>query len=407
METALSKTSDGQERLGRAKDRLDVRVAEIGQAEIDKETEDNVEPVTETAAKEQKTEDEEDVAELFQTIDGDFDDAPELQRGTQRYDMSPRASMAKRRSDNDDMDDDATDKRLRPRSPTVSYRSDQDSGFMDDGNLNGLDEIDRKILSAAILNVDITEVYSPERVARIAKKFGMVAGSSMDLTNGWDFNREDHKRQAWSKIRDEAPYLLIGSPPCTYFSVLQELNKAVHGDKPGWQARFDAEKDKAIKHVEFCCALYKHQIKQGRHFLHEHPWTARSWRLPCVDELLKHPSVAIAQGHMYQFRMTSHIDRRGGEVGLVKKPTGFMTSSQFLLRELDKKCPGGHQHVPLVGGRAAAAQVYPDMLCEAICRGVVRQKKHDQSGLVTTGKLSYLGLKSFCEARVRSAGFQQ
>ena len=34
---------------------------------------------------------------------------------------------------------------------------------MDDGGLNGLDEIDRKILSASILNVDITEVYSPER----------------------------------------------------------------------------------------------------------------------------------------------------------------------------------------------------------------------------------------------------
>ena len=36
--TELSKTSEGQERLGRAKDRLDIRVAEIGQAEIDKES---------------------------------------------------------------------------------------------------------------------------------------------------------------------------------------------------------------------------------------------------------------------------------------------------------------------------------------------------------------------------------
>ena len=38
METELGKTSEGQERLGRAKDRLDIRVAEIGQAEIDKES---------------------------------------------------------------------------------------------------------------------------------------------------------------------------------------------------------------------------------------------------------------------------------------------------------------------------------------------------------------------------------
>ena len=82
-------------------------------------------------------------------------------------------------------------------------------------------------------------------------------------------------------------------------------------------------------------------------------------------------------------------------MGLVKKPTGFMPRSQFLLRELDKKRPGDHEHVPLMGGRAAGAQVYPDMLCEAICRGVVQQKKHDQSGLATTGKWSYVEPKSF------------
>ena len=66
---------------------------------------------------------------------------------------------------------------------------------------------------------------------------------------------------------------------------------------------------KAIKHVEFCCALYKYQIQQGRHFLHEHPWTARSWKLPCKAEILRHPSVDIAQGHMCHFLMTSHIER--------------------------------------------------------------------------------------------------
>jgi hypothetical protein len=51
--------------------------------------------------------------------------------------------------------------------------------------------------------------------------------------------------------------------------------------------KFDKETEKAIKHVEFCTALYKYQVQQGRHFLHEHPWTARSWKLECVDELLK------------------------------------------------------------------------------------------------------------------------
>ena len=62
-------------------------------------------------------------------------------------------------------------------------------------------------------------------------------------------------------------------------------------------------------------------------------------------------------------------------MGLVKKPTGSMTSSQLFLNELNEKCPGEHDHVPLVAGRAACAAIYPEMCCEAICRGVVRQKK--------------------------------
>ena len=151
------------------------------------------------------------------------------------------------------MEDELQDKKPRPRSPTVSYRTDAESvGFnMDDRNLDMLDDIDKKILSAAIMGVDITEIYSPERVAKVAKKFGLVSGASIDLTNGWDFDREDHKRLARKRVREDAPYLFIGSLHCTYFSVLQELNKVVHGNKPGWQEKFDRETEKAIKHVVF------------------------------------------------------------------------------------------------------------------------------------------------------------
>ena len=116
-------------------------------------------------------------------------------------------------------------------------------------------------------------------------KFGLRAGSSFDLRNGWDFNVAEHRRKAWSKIKDESPYMLIGSPPCTYFSMLQELNVAVHGHKPEWKAKFDEEVRKAKIHVEFCCILYREQLRNGRHFLHEHPWSARSWGLPCVQDI--------------------------------------------------------------------------------------------------------------------------
>ena len=152
--------------------------------------------------------------------------------------------------------------------------------------LDSLNLVDRRILAAAIMGVDITEFFSPERVALVARRLCLVAGSSFDLTSGWDFTREDHKKKAWETIREEASYLSIGSPPCTYFSLLQELNKAAHNDKPGWLEMHETEKAKAVKHIELCCSLCRHQLEQGRHFLLEHAWTARSWKLDCVDKIL-------------------------------------------------------------------------------------------------------------------------
>ena len=73
----------------------------------------------------------------------------------------------------------------------------------------------------------------------------------------------------------------------------------------------------------------------------------------------------------------------------VKKPTGFSSNSWAIMRELNRLCHDkSHVHVPLMGGRAAGAQVYPGKLCEAICRGLARQKDYDGKGLVCTIGLS-------------------
>ncbi len=50
--------------------------------------------------------------------------------------------------------------------------------------------------------------------------------------------------------------------------------------------------------------------------------------------------------------------------------------------------PGGHIHIPLLGGRAAAAAIYPKELCEAIVRGLVKQKKLHDNGTVTLGSIA-------------------
>ena len=62
------------------------------------------------------------------------------------------------------------------------------------------------IVAQLISGVDITEVYSPDRVCKIAREMGLKAGLSFDLTNGWDFNLEQYKKAAWDYIIRENHY---------------------------------------------------------------------------------------------------------------------------------------------------------------------------------------------------------
>ena len=82
---------------------------------------------------------------------------------------------------------------------------------------------------------------------------------------------------------------------------------------------------------------------------------------------------------------------------MVKKPTGFMSSSRCIIQELDRKCTGDHDHVQLVGGRAAGAVFYPQSFCEAICRATSEQKKMDRNDnmVVNTEKMITEQIKNF------------
>ena len=129
-------------------------------------------------------------------------------------------------------------------------------------------DIDDHISSSAILGVDITEVYSSERANDVAGRHGLTAGSSLDLTNTWDVTKPEHRRAARKNIKAEDPYLIIGSPPCTLFSLLQELNINNNKNKKGWMDEFNRRKVEAIEHIDFCCMMYEYQVRRGNHFLH-------------------------------------------------------------------------------------------------------------------------------------------
>ncbi len=71
----------------------------------------------------------------------------------------------------------------------------------------------------------------------------------------------------------------------------------------------------------------------------------------------------------------------GGEQVRAKKPTGFMTSSWTIAEELSITCQGGHEQQHIVNDRAKYAAIYPEELCEAMRKGLMRQNGLGGSGV--------------------------
>ena len=252
--------------------------------------------------------------------------------------------------------------------------------------------------------VDVSEIFSPERVGALCRDYGLKPGMSMDIKTGYDFDSKKDRDGIWESIMRDEPSLVIGSPPCTLCSRLQELNKYMYRDDRLWLLKVQERMSQAKRYVEFCAKIYNYQVENGRYFVHEHPWLAASWGLECIAKLERREDVVKVLTHMCQFGMTAPVGGKGSEVGPVLKPTGFMTNSLSIARELARVCPRNHKQVHLMGGRAADAAIYPPGLCKAICRGIAAQLHEDSTGSVKSLPMNESRLLSFSMACAQATG---
>ena len=88
----------------------------------------------------------------------------------------------------------------------------------------------------------------------------LVPGFALDLTvvdpsDGlpWDFSRKSKREKATALLRQQKPYMLIGSPACKAFSTWQILNRAKTRDA----AAMDRALAAATRHVDFVVSLYR------------------------------------------------------------------------------------------------------------------------------------------------------
>ena len=114
-------------------------------------------------------------------------------------------------------------------------------------------------MSRDLDGVDVCEIFSPERVTAVCKQAGLVPGEAMDIKSGYDFDLLADRQRCWKSIVEDEPLLIIGSPPCTLFSRLQELNKHMYRNNEAWLEKFQIAMEQAKRYVRFCVQVYEHQ----------------------------------------------------------------------------------------------------------------------------------------------------
>ena len=156
-----------------------------------------------------------------------------------------------------------------------------------------------------VARAKVAELYSPPRVtAQLAKlpQLHLAPGQTFDLRqdrNGrsWNFLLEADRAEAKRLIQEEKPFIVIGSPTCTSCCTLnRHLN----------YRRMDPERVRQMKHegdvlLKFAMEIYEMQLAEGRHFLHEHPASAVSWRVSRMQALRQRPEVGEVVAHLCQY----------------------------------------------------------------------------------------------------------
>ncbi|CAK0854151.1 unnamed protein product, partial [Prorocentrum cordatum] len=169
----------------------------------------------------------------------------------------------------------------------------------------------------------------------------------MDLRTGWDFRLEEQRKRARAESEEVDPAFLIMSPVCTPFSQLMELLKA-SGKRD--EVKFQRLLAECKVFLGFCMELAE-----------------------CIKSIRELPGVIVVKGSQCVFGAKSYWP--DGSEGLVAKPTGWMTNSREVAKQVGVVCDGSHEHVHLLERRAKAAERYPLGLVKAILKGIRNELK--------------------------------
>ena len=213
---------------------------------------------------------------------------------------------------------------------------------------------------------DIAEFYSVPRVLPHAfAKYGLRGRLSLDVVNGWDFQKPGARAMALHMLVQLQIWFLILSPPCTAFSHLQ----VIYNFKKMTKERVQDMMMKAMTLLEFAvqCAMAMHAA--GKFFVFEHPSRATSWKTDCLKKLADLPGVYTCHFDQCMLGLVSKVYKVP-----MRKRTKFLTNSEHVHRAFHQKfCDKSHSHQTIHGSeggidRARWAQCYPSAMVDLLAR---------------------------------------
>lgn len=218
----------------------------------------------------------------------------------------------------------------------------------------------------------VSEVYNPRRFGSRTGEHGLLEGAAFDLMLGNDLLKPAVRREVRDHITNTRPGLTIVSPPCTLYSIMQNMNKH-HLEKPEKQAIFLRRQHEARTLLNFGVEICKTVIQYGGFFLFEHPWTSKAWAEPRLRQLLGVEDVTLVRNDQCMFKLVSGNGIRH------KKPTGWLTNHEGIARALDVQCDGSHEHEHVLGSgpggsKSAKSQEYPPELVDTVLKAYGRPR---------------------------------
>eukprot|EP00435_Cladocopium_sp_Y103_P008670 s753_g2.t1 len=237
-------------------------------------------------------------------------------------------------------------------------------------------ECDNSMLESSILKELmhlrlVGEVFSPERFVSHAPKHGLQAGQAFDLRLGHQLLCPKQRKKCLQHLIENPYELVIVTPPCTMFSLLQYLGLGKTKESCMNDPEFQRKYHEACILLTFAAVVCTIQARRGQSFLFEQPWNALSWKEPSIRKLLNEPGTILVRTDQCMFGQKD-LDQK-----FIRKRTGFLTNHVGIAAALRRTCRGQHVHQPCVGSsqghaRADRASRYPNALVDAVLRAFAK-----------------------------------